>query len=185
MTHYAIVAFPHTDSLEAIESVRQRIDPQAGMIAAHVTLVFPFQSPLPSGAIRSHVAGVAERTAAFRVRLAGVRISDGEYLYLDIDEGRQHVIALHQQLYTGPLADFHSSERPYEPHVTIGRSADARALEDARLYASPLVPASYAAIDELAIFRLDAPDVGSVDSSVPLALTTRSVTAPRHRLSAP
>ncbi len=168
MTQYAIVAFPDTDALEIIEAIRQRFDPQVRLIAAHITLVFPFQSSDSLGAIRSHVAKVAASTAPFRVYLAGVRIGDGEYLYLDIDEGRENVIALHQQLYTGPLAGVMSAERLYEPHVTIGRIANVQTLDDARLHAAEVVPESHATIDALTIFRLDAPDKGTVDARVPL-----------------
>ena len=169
MTQYAIVAFPDADALGIIESVRQRYDPQVRLIAAHVTLVFAFQTPVSLGALRAHVARVAAGTSPFRVQFAGVRIGDREYLYLDIDEGREQVIALHQQLYTGPLAGVMSAERLYEPHVTIGRIADIRVLDDARLHAAAVVPVSNALIDALSIFRLDTPDKGTVDASVPLA----------------
>jgi 2'-5' RNA ligase len=168
MTQYAVVAFPETDAIELMEDVRRRFDPQVGLIAAHITLVFPFESQLSSMALRSHVAGIVGRVPTFRLQLDGVHVSDGEYLFLDVTDGRHHLLSLHERLYTGPLAEQLSPERQYEPHVTLGRVASQRAIEDARRYASAAVPPTTATIRELVVFRLDRPDRGEVDSRVPL-----------------
>lgn len=39
---YAIVAFPAFDCADSVEAIRRKLDPQAGLLAAHITLVFPF-----------------------------------------------------------------------------------------------------------------------------------------------
>lgn len=168
MTQYAIVAFPDTDALETIEGVRRRFDPQAGLIAAHITFVFPFESAHSSMALRSHVARIVARVPAFQCQLEGVRIGDSEYLYLDVTEGRHHVLSLHERLYTGLLAEHWSPDRQYEPHVTLGKIADRRAREDALQYGTAVVPATKATIRELVVFRLGGPGKGEIDSRVPL-----------------
>jgi 2'-5' RNA ligase len=168
MTQYAIVAFPETDALEIIEGVRRRFDPQAGLIAAHLTFVFPFESEHSSMALRSHVARIVARVPAFQCQLEGVRISDSEYLYLDVNDGRHHALSLHERLYTGLLAEYWSAERQYEPHVTLGRIANRKEREDAWKYATEVVPPTNATIRELVVFRLDGPGKGEIDSRVPL-----------------
>ena len=166
MTQYAVVAFPETDALEAIETVRRRFDPQAGMIPAHITIVFPFESGLSSPALHSHVASALSGVPSLQIHLAGVRVSDGEYIYLEVQEGCERVSELHKLLYTGPLARHLSREHPYEPHVTLGRLSDHRMLVAACDSAAALVPPSEAHISELAVFRLDGLSSGSVDFTV-------------------
>lgn len=168
MTQYAIVAFPETDALEIIEEVRRRFDPQVGLIAAHITFVFPFESQLSSTALRSHVAGIVTGVTAFQVQLDGVRISDSEYLFLDVRGGRHHVLSIHERLYTGLMADYRSPAREYAPHVTLGRVPNQREREDAWRYATAVVPTTIATISELVVFRLEGTERGEIDSRVPL-----------------
>jgi 2'-5' RNA ligase len=154
--------------------VRRRFDPLAGTIAAHITLVFPFESDLSSGALRTHVASALAGVPIFQVELARVRTSGEEYIYLDVGEGRQDVVALHGRLHTGPLARHLSHEHPYEPHVTVGRTADKHAREEAFAYAAATLADSLATIREVVVFRLDGPDQGEAESTVQLGLSAQA-----------
>jgi 2'-5' RNA ligase len=61
----------------------------------------------------------------FEVALAGVSGADGEYLRYDIKQGNDALIALHDRLYSGPLASYLDITRSYQPHLTLGRIAEA------------------------------------------------------------
>ena len=47
-----------------------------------------------------------------------------DYLFLLVDEGREHISDLHAQIYSGVLADLKQTDLPYVPHVTLGMFAD-------------------------------------------------------------
>ena len=72
MSQRAIVMFPTGEGLAAIESIRRRHDPQASLIGAHVTLVFPFQSELSVSALRAHLADCLRGVTPFHARFDNV-----------------------------------------------------------------------------------------------------------------
>ncbi|MDM5194062.1 hypothetical protein QUG02_13900 [Bacillus hominis] len=47
--------------------------------------------------------------------------SIGDYLFLEIEQGKEQIEELHDKLYTGPLLPFLRKDIPYIPHVTVGR----------------------------------------------------------------
>lgn len=171
MTQVAIVAFPRIDALAAIEAIRARFDPLAGIIAAHVTLVFPFDGTIPIEEVQSHVQAAASQTPAFRADVAAAPRIDGEYLFLDISSGADAFVALHDRLYDGMLGAHRSRTHIYQPHITIARSATPARLRDAAADAkSGLPPAITALIDHVAMFRLDDAMHGQVQDRFSLAL---------------
>jgi 2'-5' RNA ligase len=170
LAHYAIVAFPETHALAAIETVRRRYDPLAGVLGAHITLVFPFVDPVAAPVLRQHIEQLTRTTAPFDVELAGVSIEDGEYIFLNVASGAGRLAALHRGLYSGPLERHLARDRTYIPHITVGRLGDASALAAAAEEARRRLPIrSVARVTELAVFRLDAPGVGHVEFTVPLS----------------
>lgn len=109
--------------LGRIEGVRRRYDPHRDIIASHVTLVFPFQSPDAETA-RAHMQTVAARHGAISLRLSAylaVRDIDDRqsHVFLVPDQGRTEVEALHDELYSGPLAAQFRADIPFIPHVTV------------------------------------------------------------------
>jgi 2'-5' RNA ligase len=133
MTDAAIAAAQHAivvpvdDPVAWIDEVRRRHDPMAALIPPHFTLVYPFEASLPPGALRAHMVQTLAGCPPFEVALAGVSGADGEYLRYDIKQGNDALIALHDRLYSGPLAGYLDITRSYQPHMTIGRIADAAA----------------------------------------------------------
>jgi 2'-5' RNA ligase len=117
----AVVIFPAGEGLGLVEAVRRQHDPQSGHIAAHITLVFPFESELGDEALHNHVEAVAHSVPPFQVRLQGVSGHEEEYLFLNFTAGIGAVIALHDRLYTGPLSEHLSPAHAYRPHITLGR----------------------------------------------------------------
>jgi 2'-5' RNA ligase len=115
---------------EPIASFRRRYDPTVDLVGPHLTLVFPVPASLGHEAIRTHVADVLARTPAFDIRLHGLEVSWDHFLFLAVTEGRERVIALHDELYTGILQPYLWTEQPYLPHVGLGLFADERDAGD-------------------------------------------------------
>jgi 2'-5' RNA ligase len=132
-----IVIFPRLPEHHAIHEVRRRFDPLVGLIAPHLTLVFPFTSPLPPAELRSHMESSTRGVAPFEVRLRGVTAHESEYLFLNVKRGNDALVDLHARLYSGPLAAHLSPRHTFVPHLTVGRVRDAGALE--RALADPIL----------------------------------------------
>ncbi|MFO1078775.1 MAG: 2'-5' RNA ligase family protein [Planctomycetota bacterium] len=136
---HALVAFPVWDGNAAafVESVRRRFDPQAPSIAAHFTLVFPTAIaverwwPEVTAELRTvrrfpvalrdlHVEAPAAEGDCHLFLLPSMRSRDG----VARSEGANELRALHEQLHSGVLRGELRADRPYLPHVTIGRFGD-------------------------------------------------------------
>jgi len=132
------VAFPaFADADRArISAIRERFDRLATKILPHVTLVFATEVLDASGLAR-HIAATV-RPAAFECVFRATRVEldpfNGEYcVFLVPAEGAREIVALHDALYTGPLASELRKDLPYHPHVTIARcatEAEARSVAD-------------------------------------------------------
>lgn len=109
--------------LSRIEGVRRRYDPHHDLVAAHVTLVFPFETPDVDTA-QMHMAAVAAGQGVISLKLSAylaVRDADNRrsHVFLVPDQGRAEVEALHDALYSGPLAGQFRADIPFIPHVTV------------------------------------------------------------------
>jgi 2'-5' RNA ligase len=47
-------------------------------------------------------------------------ITSDNSLFLLVQEGNSEIIRLHDELYTGVLAEFHRDDLPFVPHITLG-----------------------------------------------------------------
>jgi len=108
-----------------IECFRADNDPLAGVLAAHLTFVFPFASTLGDVQVAAHVRRALARWPVLPIRLEGLGHFHADWLHLRVTRGHASVIALHDRLYRGALSPFLRRDLPYEPHVTIGRARDA------------------------------------------------------------
>jgi 2'-5' RNA ligase len=135
---------PHTDGMSigvilgfpaAIAEELQRWrasfgDPMAGVIPAHITLVTT--TPTKDWeATRTHVREVARKQQPFTVTIAGT----GSFrpispvVFLNVEEGFDACVNLHEQLQTGPL----ERDLPFafHPHVTIAHDVAPESLDEA------------------------------------------------------
>ena len=112
---------PAGAGVQRIEEIRRRHDPQASQIPAHVTLVFPFESPITGEELRSHIRTALSGQPAFRATFSGVTAEDDGYILLHVDVGHDAVVTLHDRLYSGPLLRHRSTTHTYRPHMTLGR----------------------------------------------------------------
>jgi 2'-5' RNA ligase len=127
----AVVAVPRGEVMADVEAIRLRHDPLAARLPAHVTLVFPFDSDIGDDALRSHVERSVASASPFALRLGRIIPLDDLHLGVTITTGSGSIVELHEQLYTGPLADHRSAVHRFVPHVTIGRFGQRSAMETA------------------------------------------------------
>ena len=168
-TQYAIVAFPTFEAPAPIEMVRRAFDPQASLLPAHITLVFPFPAGRDIPALRTHLHTALSGVPSFDVTLAPPSVEQGEYLYLRVEGGGQRILDLHDTLYSGPLKQYLSTTHIYEPHVTVGHVLSPDALAAATVAARQSLPTtSRAHINSVCLFCIEA-GTGRVDLTVPLA----------------
>lgn len=154
----AIHLFPDLAGTEDLAAFRRRYDPLAAKIPPHVTLVFPFESAMADAALVAHVRQVTESAAPFSIVLGAAERQAPDYVWLPVVGGAARIQDLHEDLYTGPLAEFRRRDCAYRPHLTIGRVDCGRdeVLREARAI---VLPAAIT-IDRVVIERI-LPDGGS------------------------
>ncbi len=132
------VAFPSLTAASArfVAEFRARHDRQASVLGPHFTLLFGCDA-VAEDAYIEHVRAVAATMPAFHVHCPGAqadRDDDGAGLvYLVPERGRGDVQALHDALYTGPMAPHLRKDGRYIAHITVGHCASldaATALAD-------------------------------------------------------
>ena len=162
-TQYAVVAFPDFENADSIEAVRRRFDPLAGLIAAHVTLIFPLSDDRAETHLADHVQRSVRDVSPFDITLTDISRETDGYLFLNVGVGAHRFRELHNKLYTDPWARHRSLAHEYRPHVTIGRIADRDVLAHAHREADlALTRPISGTVTGLAIFRLETPDRGTV-----------------------
>ena len=131
------VAFPSLTAASArfLAEIRAQHDRQAALLGPHFTLLFGCDA-VDEAAYVEHVRTVAAATAAFHVHCEDTLPDSDEtggLVYLVPDQGRPAVEALHDALYTGPMAPHLRKDRAWIAHITIGHCAtraEAEALSD-------------------------------------------------------
>lgn len=101
--------------------MRDRLDPLARKIPAHITLVFPFESAMSDFELETHLRELVAQSRRFSVIFQGITAHENEYLFLNIRRGNDEVMQLHDVLYSGALAMHQVRRHTFVPHVTIGR----------------------------------------------------------------
>lgn len=120
MAKYAIVFFPQTNT-NNVQEFRRKYDPKSDLIAPHITLAFPFPAEVGEDKVLSEIESKIQNHRGFQVRLEGVYLdpSDG-FLHFLVKEGKEKIVSLHDDLYSGVLNDYWRKELEYKPHMTLG-----------------------------------------------------------------
>jgi hypothetical protein len=98
------VLFPDGET-SLVEQFRQRWDPLAMRVAAHVTVAHPFHDDRDSTSLSRDMSAVIEDVAAFSLRLDTPTVTHDRYVFLLASRGGAEVQELHRRLYSGPLRD--------------------------------------------------------------------------------
>lgn len=168
-----IVIFPtieEPDQLAAIADLRRRYDPLADLVQPHITLVFPFESEITGRKLRDHVRTCVQSIAPFRARLSQVTGHEGEYLLLNVKHGNDDLVALHDLLYGGPLAQYLSTEYTFVPHLTVGRIADKQVWREAVQLSSAVSILVEFVVSEVSVYEIEPSGTRSLTVVVPLRL---------------
>ena len=133
---YSLVHFPKIDA-ERIDQIRRKYDPQVELIQPHITVMFPVPESIGEDKLIDHLGNVLRNTKSFTIQLQGLSKSPDDYLFLLVKEGKDAIVDLHAQIYTGVLGHLRKTDLPYVPHVTLGVFRDtgneyARALAEAK-----------------------------------------------------
>jgi 2'-5' RNA ligase len=126
-----VIVAPIDDADGWISDVRRRHDPIAAVVPPHFTLVYPFEASVAPDSLRRHMVQVLTPFKGFHVTLDGVSGAERCYLRYDIKQGNDMLIAMHDQLYSGPLAHYLDIAESFHPHLTLGRIEDAGAWRTA------------------------------------------------------
>ena len=138
---YALVHYPKVDT-QLIDQLRQKYDPQFGLIDPHITVMFPVRDSIDGNTLVSHLENVLSDCRRFPIHLQGLQKSWDDCLFLLVREGRSEILGLHNRIYTGILADYKNSDIKFVPHLTLG------AFENhAERYAQALSAAKALALD--------------------------------------
>jgi 2'-5' RNA ligase len=146
-----------------VASVRRRFDPLDGLLAAHVTLVFPFSEPGVETTLERHVADAIAGLEPFDITLEPPTSADGNYIVMELSAGADRFALMHDRLYSGMLAPHRSASRSYTPHVTVGHLSPSEDMIAATEAATDILPRPLQGhVNAVAGFRLDHPWRGEV-----------------------
>ena len=133
MARRTILIFPNFPNIEVISRIRDTYDPLAKLVAPHITVVFPIESEISDEELRDFLERKLEHVRPFHIRLQGVIKKEdafGNYLFLQVKEGRDELRQIHDLLYSDELEEYDYGF-PYEPHMTIGKLETAQDLQEA------------------------------------------------------
>jgi 2'-5' RNA ligase len=144
LPRFAVAWFPRFEGMDRVEALRKRHDPAGHLVAAHLTLVFPFGTALSALQVETHVRRVAGRWPPITVTFRRTRLHANEFVFLMASRGAASITALHDALYTRSLQAHLRRDMPFEPHITLARNADLSVLEGAAEEAAETLAGEYA-----------------------------------------
>jgi 2'-5' RNA ligase len=116
-----------------------------------------------------HVAGALTALRSFDITMETVSAEPDGYVFLNIGAGAERLAAIHDRLYSGPLACHRSRTHNYRPHITVGRTSSEATGAAAKSAIERILPFPLTArIRAVTVFRLDGPAAGQVAWTIPL-----------------
>jgi 2'-5' RNA ligase len=118
---------------EALDAARERFEPNAGELPAHVTILAPIDVDAEAmPAVRRHLGDVAATTAPFRLALRG----SGSFrpvspvVFVVLEGGVAECTDLEGRVRSGDMGV--EARFPYHPHVTIAHDVPEASLDCAQ-----------------------------------------------------
>ena len=125
--------FPQFKNTARIDSIRSLYDPLAALVRPHITLAFPFESPMTNDEWGLILDRRLQGIRPFELTLYGLsKHADhfGHYLFLNISQGKEELIRIHRDFYDNEFRDFHNGFQ-HIPHMTVGKLPTAELLNKA------------------------------------------------------
>ncbi len=133
MKKRTVMIFPEFNNINLIDDIRKKYDPLADLVLPHITLVFPFESDMDNGEIKSHLERYLKDVLPFKIKLGGYRKQQnnyGNFLFLNMVQGTAEIENIHKLLYKGKFRHFDTGEG-YVPHMTVGKFSSLELLDKA------------------------------------------------------
>lgn len=109
-----ILVFLNNMSIDKIENIRQKHDPLFELIPPHITIVFPFKSDISNDELKSHILNLSRGVGKIEIEFANCITHVRNYLFLEVERGKEQITKLHDILYTAFITIF---ERRYSVHT--------------------------------------------------------------------
>ncbi len=117
--YLALVYFPEIEH-EGFHAFRQKYEPFAGLLPAHMTFIFPVDESIGWKALEQHISGILGGWSPFQVHFCRLEKTVDHWLFWTLHEGNETVRGLHDELYTGILAPHLREDLPFVPHIGLG-----------------------------------------------------------------
>ena len=132
---YMIVAPIPEDLATMVQPYRAKYDTMANLVAAHISVLTPFQFSGPLKELIDHLTDVGETHAPIKISLVGWDIDQQPncfQLQLPIIAGRVEFAALRNHMFSGPLNYLAASPKSYWPHIPMGEFKTETELDQAK-----------------------------------------------------
>ncbi|MDN6967050.1 2'-5' RNA ligase family protein [Oenococcus sp. UCMA 17063] len=128
----SILIFPQFPNGMEIDLIRRQIDPLYKNIRPHISLVFPFDSPISDDRLIVITQNALKKIGSFEIGLAHLGGDlHGSYLWFKVRQGQKQIDFIHDLLYkSSELSVFLRKDIPYIPHLTVGQQLKAPRLEE-------------------------------------------------------
>ena len=117
---YAVVIYAPSHIEDIIAPLRERFDPDYNLIAAHVTLVFPFETDRPLEDISRIVRSMAAKTSPVKIELSSIDdfYPGSPIIYWKVKPSDE-LDCLTRELYA--RLDLPLPHKRFLPHITVAR----------------------------------------------------------------
>ncbi|MTI69814.1 MAG: 2'-5' RNA ligase family protein [Firmicutes bacterium] len=166
MKKRSVIIFPKFNNIEKIEDIRSKYDPLYNCIKPHITLVFPFESNIQTKELKKHIKEVLGGIDKFKLKLKGITGSLDNYLFLNIKEGNDNLIKIHDKLYTGILKKHLYKKITYFPHLTVGKFEDSNSFQKAFMEVKNMDYVFEAVIEKIYVEIIDENENSNIELSI-------------------
>ncbi|WMM23945.1 2'-5' RNA ligase family protein [Tissierella sp. MB52-C2] len=173
MVERCIMIFPEFNNMRIIDEMRDKYDPLVSHVSPHITLVFPFCSDISSERLKEHIEYVLSDISSFKVMLKDITPvqSFGNYLFLNIQVGKEEIYIIHKKLYTGILEPYLPKwlrSREYHPHMTVGKIESGEDYEAAILKVKDINDIFETIVDKVSVEIIDENEDSIIEMEIEL-----------------
>lgn len=124
----SILLIPKLKNIEFIETIRKKYDPLYNKVPPHITLVFPFETNIDNDVIIKHIESSLKHFQIGQFSIDGFSYFEDGYVFWNVTEGKDTLVNMNKELYSGILTPFKHKTIQYNPHITIANCSDSTQL---------------------------------------------------------